>query len=125
MLYRMLIIDQYSYLYSYSSTGTRTRTHVIIKYSDSDSHILQSTCSCTRTRKSVTRPSPGSCPGDARSQDISRHDADLVCAAYGPSHGTAAVFLPGFALNCEQNLVTRQAHLCDLNHILLVHDFII
>ena len=42
-LYRMLIIDRYSYLYSYSSTSTRTRTHVIIKYSDSDSdsHILQ------------------------------------------------------------------------------------
>ena len=45
ILYRMLIIDRYSYLYSYSSTSTRTRTctHVIIKYSDSDSdsHILQ------------------------------------------------------------------------------------
>ena len=43
MLYRMLIIDRYSYLYSYSSTSTRTRTHVIIKYSDSYSysHILQ------------------------------------------------------------------------------------
>ena len=42
-LYRMLIIDLYSYLYSYSSTSTRTctRTHVIIKYSDSYSHILQ------------------------------------------------------------------------------------
>ena len=44
-LYRMLIIDRYSYLYSYSSTSTRTRTrtHVIIKYSDlySYSHILQ------------------------------------------------------------------------------------
>ena len=44
-IYRMLIIDRYSYLYSYSSTSTRTRTrtHVIIKYSDSDSdsHILQ------------------------------------------------------------------------------------
>ena len=45
MLYRMLIIDRYSYLYSYSSTSTRTRTctHVKIKYSDSYSysHILQ------------------------------------------------------------------------------------
>ena len=32
MLYRMLIIDRYSYLYSYSSTSTRTRTrtHIII-----------------------------------------------------------------------------------------------
>ena len=43
MLYRMLIIDWYSYLYSYSSNSTRTRTHVKIKYSDSYSysHILQ------------------------------------------------------------------------------------
>ena len=44
-IYRILIIDRYSYLYSYSSTSTRTRTrtHVIIKYSYSYSysHILQ------------------------------------------------------------------------------------
>ena len=41
MLYRILIIDRYSY--SSTGTRTRTRTHVIIKYSDSDSysHILQ------------------------------------------------------------------------------------
>ena len=36
---------------------------------------------------------------------------------YGSCHGTVAVLLPGFALNWEQNQVTRQPHIHDLTHI--------
>ena len=37
---------------------------------------------------------------------------------YGSGHGTAAVLLPGFAINWQQNQVTRKPQFCDLTHII-------
>ena len=36
---------------------------------------------------------------------------------YGSGHETAAVLFPGFAINWQQNQVTRQPHVCDLTHM--------
>ena len=44
---------------------------------------------------------------------------------YGSGHEGVAVLLPGFAINWQQNQVTRQPHLHDLTHIYLYFLFLI
>ena len=59
-------------------------------------------------------------PGDARSLGISIHSVALVFPKYVSGHEGAPALLPGFAIKWKQNQVTRQVHLCDLSHMLLV-----
>ena len=43
-------------------------------------------------------------------------------ATVGSGHRTVTVLLPGFAINWQQNQVTRQPHLCDWTHIITLHN---
>ena len=48
---------------------------------------------------------------------ISRQYLPHTYFIYGPGHETVAVLLPGFAVNWQQNQVTRQPQFRDLTHM--------